>query len=62
METSKIENILGHSDISGPRVKQDNPKTDPWNFDWVKFNSLLSQVIGKEKMEQMKFVGPNTKL
>jgi len=28
----KIENILGHNQIASAR------KTDPWNFDWQKFN------------------------
>jgi N-acetyl-anhydromuramyl-L-alanine amidase AmpD len=30
-----IKNILGHSEISPER------KTDPWNFDWQKFNEML---------------------
>ena len=30
-----IKNILGHSEISPGR------KTDPWNFDWQKFNEML---------------------
>jgi len=30
-----IKNILGHSEISPER------KTDPWNFDWQKFNEKL---------------------
>lgn len=29
------ENILGHKDVSPDR------KTDPWNFDWEKFNQLI---------------------
>ena len=32
----KIENILGHKDIT-------RRKTDPWNFDWGKFNTLISK-------------------
>ncbi len=31
-----IKNILGHSEISIER------KTDPWNFDWKKFNEKLN--------------------
>lgn len=30
-----IKNILGHNEISPER------KTDPWNFDWQKFNEML---------------------
>jgi formylglycine-generating enzyme required for sulfatase activity len=31
----EIKNILGHSEISPER------KTDPWNFNWQKFNEML---------------------
>ena len=38
-----IENIVGHSDVSGSDVRPD-PKIDPGNaFDWERFRSLLSQ-------------------
>ena len=30
-----IKNILGHNDIAPER------RTDPWNFDWQKFNEML---------------------
>ncbi len=32
-----IKYLLGHSDIASGR------KTDPWNFDWKKFNATLMQ-------------------
>ncbi|MDI6591405.1 MAG: N-acetylmuramoyl-L-alanine amidase [Patescibacteria group bacterium] len=32
----KIDYILGHKDIAPSR------KTDPWNFDWQKFNEMLN--------------------
>lgn len=33
----KIDYILGHKDIAPSR------KTDPWNFDWQKFNEMLKK-------------------
>jgi N-acetyl-anhydromuramyl-L-alanine amidase AmpD len=33
----KIKYILGHNEISPER------KTDPWNFDWQKFNEMLNK-------------------
>lgn len=32
-----IKYVLGHSDIAPTR------KTDPWNFDWAKFNIMLNE-------------------
>lgn len=55
-----IENILGHSDVSTAEVRPD-PKTDPWNFDWQLFLSLLEPAIGEEKYEALKLVGSNKK-
>ncbi len=51
-----IQNIVGHSDIAGAEVRPEEPKTDPWNFDWVKFWGLLRSTIG-EKYENLKIVG-----
>ena len=34
----KIKNILGHKDIT-------RRKTDPWNFDWAKFNAMINVVV-----------------
>ena len=31
----QIKYVLGHKDIAPDR------KTDPWNFDWIKFNTLM---------------------
>lgn len=56
MARSAVENILGHSDITG----EDNPKTDPWNFNWDTFSGLLSQQGDEEKLKQLKLVGHNT--
>lgn len=37
-----IENIVGHSDVSGADVRSD-PKIDPGNaFDWERFRNLLT--------------------
>jgi N-acetyl-anhydromuramyl-L-alanine amidase AmpD len=56
MHRLPIENILGHSDVSTAEVRPD-PKTDPWNFDWEIFNTLLFFEIGKEKYDGLKMVG-----
>ena len=34
----EIKNILGHNQIASER------KTDPWNFDWLKFNEKLRNI------------------
>lgn len=55
-----IENILGHNDVSTAEVRPD-PKTDPWNFDWQLFLSLLEPAIGQEKFNALKLVGKDKK-
>lgn len=54
-----IANILGHNHIGGAKVRLEDPKTDPWNFDWLLFQALLIEKIGSEKIDQMKLLGTN---
>jgi N-acetyl-anhydromuramyl-L-alanine amidase AmpD len=51
-----IQNIVGHSDIAGPEIRPDEPKTDPWNFDWLLFATMLEKVI-EEQFKDIKMVG-----
>ncbi|HYD34741.1 MAG TPA: N-acetylmuramoyl-L-alanine amidase [Vitreimonas sp.] len=39
-----IENILGHSEVSGPDIREDY-KVDPVGFDWDRFMSMLAQAL-----------------
>lgn len=63
MGRHEIENIVGHSDISGPEVRKPplEAKTDPWNFDWPKFLKMLEEAIGKKRYRKFKILkdGPN---
>lgn len=62
MITLPITNILGHSDIAGPDVRNgpnEEPKTDPWHFDWQLFFTYLEAQIGNVRMSELKLVGEN---
>lgn len=41
MQSCPIEWIVGHSDIAGPHVREDEPKTDLWHFDWQRLGREL---------------------
>lgn len=51
-----IQNIVGHGDIAGPDVRPEEPKTDPWNFDWILFAQMLQAALG-EQFNNIKILG-----
>lgn len=53
-----IENILGHRDVATAEVR-DDPKTDPWNFNWEQFLIALKTVVGEERYQKLKLLGKN---
>lgn len=44
-----IRNILGHMHIASAEVRPNDPKTDPWNFDWDRFKVCLKAGLGDLK-------------
>lgn len=55
MERCPIRNILGHEDITAG--VRENPKTDPWNFDWDRFRSGIGQV---NDLDPFLMIGPQS--
>ena len=51
-----IQHIVGHNDIAGPEIRPNEPKTDPWNFDWILFARLLQEALG-EQFKNIKILG-----
>lgn len=51
-----IQNVLGRQDVSVGELGSDQ-KTDPWNFDWAYFFSLLKIAIGEDRYQEMKLLG-----
>lgn len=56
MNRLPIDNILGHNHVATAEVRPD-PKTDPWNFDWQLFLTLLEQAVGEERFGALKLRG-----
>lgn len=60
MDRFPIENIVGHSDVSGKEVRPDEAKTDPGNrFNWARFLNMLAGAVGEERFDKLEMVGAN---
>lgn len=64
MQELPIRNILGHKDVASAEVRKlpgEEPKEDPWGFNWTIYLALLESKIGEENFGRLELKGSNLK-